>query len=212
MKKVLFIIPNLSHGGTNKCLENILPFLCKSYDISIISLMEEGIYKERFTPYNLFPLNIKFYKTKRNLFFRIINRLSNNIFLNILFKKHAIITERKLQPDLVVAFQEGNATLFTSHFTQRKIAWIHCDYKLYREIVSSKNELTTYNKFNKIICVSNYTKESFLNYYPNLILKTDFIYNLLDFQKIRNLASIKIIDSKFIFNSTTFTIISIVRY
>lgn len=212
MKKVLFIIPNLSHGGTNKCLENILPFLCKSYDISIISLMEEGIYKERFTPYNLFPLNIKFYKTKRNLFFRIINRLSNNIFLNILFKKHAIITERKLQPDLVVAFQEGNATLFTSHFTQRKIAWIHCDYKLYNEIFKPKisKELKLFLKFEKIICVSNTTQKSYNKYFPTLKQNTEYIYNILNIEEIKKESKEIISDN--IYTNTEFTLISVGRY
>ena len=52
MKKVLFIIPELSHGGTNKSLEFLIPHLTDLCDISIVSLNNNGIYKEIFRNYN----------------------------------------------------------------------------------------------------------------------------------------------------------------
>ena len=53
-KKVLFIIPEYSHGGTNKSLENLLSLIDKQkYEISVYSLYEDGglYYKDVLKPY-----------------------------------------------------------------------------------------------------------------------------------------------------------------
>ena len=52
--KILFVIPEYSHGGTNKSLENLLSLLDKDiYEINIYSLYEDGgdYYKEVFKQY-----------------------------------------------------------------------------------------------------------------------------------------------------------------
>ena len=42
-KKILFVIPEYSHGGTNKSLESLLSAIDeKRYEISIFSLYEDG--------------------------------------------------------------------------------------------------------------------------------------------------------------------------
>ena len=53
-KKILFIIPEYSHGGTNRSLENLLTLMDKSkYDIHIYCLYEDGpdFFKQLFSPY-----------------------------------------------------------------------------------------------------------------------------------------------------------------
>ena len=55
-KRILFVIPEYSHGGTNKSLENLLALIDKNrYGISIFCLYEDGpnYYKKLFAPYIL---------------------------------------------------------------------------------------------------------------------------------------------------------------
>ena len=54
MKKILFVIPEYSQGGTNKSLENLLSLIDKNkYDIKIFCIYEDGgdYYKKVFAPY-----------------------------------------------------------------------------------------------------------------------------------------------------------------
>jgi hypothetical protein len=51
MKKILFVIPEYSHGGTNKSLDTLVAFLDKKeFCISICCLYEDGgdFYKKKF--------------------------------------------------------------------------------------------------------------------------------------------------------------------
>lgn len=215
MKKVLFIIPELSHGGTNKSLEFLLPHLINLCTISIVSLQDKGVYEETFQPYNLNSVGDTYIKFKKSIIYRILNRFFqpvSNFLLNCIFQSEARRISKLINPDIVVAYQEGEATLFASKFNQKKISWIHCDYKLYRDIVTSMNEYGIYNKFNHIICVSKYTARSFVNYYPQLSQKVSYMYNVLDIEKINELALYNVMDKRFNVTNDSFVCISVGRY
>ena len=97
---------------------------------------------------------------------------------NILFS----IVARKINGyDTVIAYEEGACTFFTSKIkAQNKIAWIHCDYNKYLENIKCKNEYRIYKKYHKIVCVSNFTLNNFLNIYPDFKNKSVCIYNTIN--------------------------------
>jgi glycosyltransferase involved in cell wall biosynthesis len=127
-----------------------------------------------------------------------------------LLTKKTVEKINKEEYDSIIAFQEGLPTLFCSYIkkTKNKVAWIHSNYEEYRKIVKT-DELKIYQNYNKIICVSGFTKNVFINIYPLLEAKTDYIYNTLDEEYIRLKSKEEINDDRF--DRDDFTIISIGR-
>lgn len=185
MKKILFIIPEYSHGGTNKSLENLLFLLDKEqYDISIYSLYEDGgdYYKKEFAPYVLKKSQL-YYWLHDNFITRkllgLYNKLTKRDNFAFLYKKEAKLLEKNYDFDVAIAYQEGTATQFVSYFTKtRKIAWIHCDYGAWtgghRRLADN-----CYLLFSDVVCVSESARLSFCSLFPEMQSKTHAIYNTL---------------------------------
>ena len=131
MKKIIFIIPSLSHGGTNKALENILEFLEKQpYNISIFSIDNNkkdpyySVFKQYLVPNNnsqLYNLINPIEKSGRKIIQSGILKITRNLYklTNKDFTLH--LCEKvakninKNQYDIVIAFQEGIATVLASY-------------------------------------------------------------------------------------------------
>lgn len=230
MTRILFIIPAFKHGGTNKSLSNILSFIKDEFDITILALSHLGSYKKIFEnevkiiekdPY----LSILFddfgaVNLKEDSIKQVITNLANKIYRK-LFK--AIIGEKgrekimgkvaksveNMNFDTIVAMQEGNATNFASRINSKKVAWVRSDYNEYYKIIKN-DESAIYEKYQAIICVSEYTKSTFLDKYPQFENKCYGIHNMIDDKKIIEMANIPIEDNE-LFDNSRFTIISIGR-
>ena len=211
MISILFVIPNLYIGGTNKVLENLLNLInnSNSYQCNVIALNESGPYIDVFDKYLIM-------KQKHNRVFdcirvytsKALNKYARKLMFNKESKrlKHAV-KNRKF--DIIVAFSEGNTTKIVSNMDAiSKIAWIHCDYKRY---IDDNSEGKYYEHFNKIVTVSEATMNSFIDVFPNLSEKTIAIHNPIDSNYIKNQANDKRnIDNKFNCNDE-FTIVSVGR-
>ena len=214
---ILFIIPEFSHGGTNKVLENLLSFIDNDkYDINIYSLYEDGgeYYKKIFKPY-LIPKSHLYYWFHDNAITRKIlgfyNKITKRDNFTWLYKREAYLIQKRHFYDTVIAFQEGSSTLFASHMPiKKRIAWIHCDYRILYRNNKNKNEEQIYEKFKFIVCVSNNATRSFTVLYPELNERTITIHNIMDVNSIIK-KSYETINTN-IFNSNTFNIISIGRF
>ena len=214
-KKILFIIPIYSHGGTNRSLQFLLSLINpQEFDIYILCLIDKGIYKETFNNYKTIKLS-----TKLHLFFnsnniiikftRLLDRIINYKLLKFFSKREILNIEKNYKFDKIIGYEEGIATYFTSFFNSPKVAWVHCDYHYYKN-KNKKIEKLAYPNINQIVCVSKHTSQSFKNYYPTLEKKITYAYNLLNEKEIIELSKEKITDKRF--NNSTFTIISIGRY
>ena len=215
MKKILFVIPEYSLGGTNKSLENLLLFLNKEmYDISIFCLYEDGgdYYKKVFAPYILRKSKL-YYWLHDNVYTRKIIGLYNKVTkrenFTILYKREVLHLEKKHNFDIVIAYQEGTATEFVSYFkNKKKIAWIHFDYAMLEGKVNLKKKKVYYDRFKHIVCVSKAALESMLKVHPEYKEKSTYIYNTLNSASVIE-ASLKSMQVPF--NPTCFNIISIGR-
>lgn len=228
MKKVLFIIPAYNHGGTNKSLQSILSLLNKEkYDIDVMSMSTIGPYKSILSKYKLLPRDLlltsiydSYSHIKKEDFIERAKKIVVKLLYKCLFfigKENRIalvyrISARKLgkkKYDTIIAMQEGRATHFASYIKGYKLAWVHCDYSEYFKL-EKKDELSIYNKFDNIICVSNYTKEIFVDYYPTLKDRCHGIHNMIDDITIKKMASeANAIDVRF--NTENFRILSVGR-
>lgn len=212
-KKLLFVIPEYSIGGTNTSLKNLLSFIDRNkYDISIYSLYEDGtdFFKKEFHPY-IVKKSLLYHLAHDNKLTRkvmgLLMKLSSKVNFNWLYRYEA---NRINKPgyDTVIAFQECSATYFVSMMKdcKNRIAWIHCDYKN-RGIFS---EYSIYARFNHIVSVSLSAVESVCNIYPELSNRISCIYNTIDTEMIKRKASI--IPNPYNDNQNCFRILSVGRF
>lgn len=157
MKKVLFFIPNLMHGGAEKVLVNLVNNLDRmKYDITVYTLFDEGVNKK----YLKDDISYRYFLKKIFKGNSIILKLFKPEFLY----KHII----KDKYDVIVSYLEGPTAriLWGCPYEEtKKVSWIHIE-------LNDKNLLSTgfrnfeeakkgYESYDKIICVSNTVKQIF---------------------------------------------------
>lgn len=193
MKHILFVIPYLTTGGTNRSLQCLLSFIDSTqYDVDVFVLAEGGVYQGGFPNSRILPCDglvdsiIGHYSNKKGLrrimsgIAKTLCKLTDYKFQEYVFRR----ASKKLQVakyDAVVAYSEGVATAFVGHIRHyNKIAWIHCDYASYCGLNRNRDEYGIYKGYKSVVCVSQYTRQSFLKYYPPLDTRTFAIHNLVD--------------------------------
>ncbi len=94
----------------------------------------------------------------------------------------------KEEYDVAIAFAEGAATYYVADYVKakKKAAFVHepMDPDGYNDILDSY----CYDKMNHVFAVSERVKEAFLEVHPECMFNTDVYYNLVDQDKIRQLA------------------------
>ena len=216
-KKILFVIPEYSHGGTNKSLESLLSAIDeKRYEISIFCLYEDGgvFYKNIFKPY-IIAKSLLYVLAHDNVITRkvmgVAMKLFKNLSFNWLYRYEANRLQHKYKFDTVIAFQEGSATQFVSliNYPVNRIAWVHCDYANRFAAIEKKSELSLYCLYNHIVSVSYSAVHSFNSIYPELKDRTKCIYNLIDCSYILRQSSQ---DINFEKQGNCFNLISVGRF
>ena len=216
-KKILFVIPEYSHGGTNKSLESLLSAIDeKRYEISIFCLYEDGgvFYKNIFKPY-IIAKSLLYVLAHDNVITRkvmgVAMKLFKNLSFNWLYRYEANRLQHKYKFDTVIAFQEGSATQFVSliNYPVNRIAWVHCDYANRFTAIEKKSELSLYYLYNHIVSVSYSAVHSFNSIYPELKDRTKCIYNLIDCSYILRQSSQ---DVNFEKQGNCFNLISVGRF
>lgn len=221
-KKILFVIPDFYIGGTNKSLENLLLLIDNNiYEIRIFSLYEDGdfYYKEKvFKPY-LIKKSIFYRLFHDHFLFRKFSTLVSLLFRcnasRLLHKFEINRIQKKDKFDTVIAYQESSATICVSMLRNcsNRIAWVHCELRYWlQDLVkgSKLEEAGDYSKYDKIICVSESARQSFLSLYPQLSDKVMFIYNSVDDNHIKELADDVKVNVPF--SDNTFNILSVGRF
>lgn len=221
-KKILFVIPDFYIGGTNKSLENLLLLVDNNiYEIRIFSLYEDGdsYYKEKvFKPY-LIKKSLFYRLFHDHFWFRKFSTLVSLLFRcnasRLLHKFEINRIQKKEKFDSVIAYQESSATICVSMLRNcsNRIAWVHCELRYWlQDLVKGRKleEAGDYSKYDKIICVSESARQSFLSLYPHLSDKVIFIYNSVDDNHIKELADD--VKANVPFSDNTFNILSVGRF
>lgn len=221
-KKILFVIPDFYIGGTNKSLENLLLLIDSNiYEIRIFSLYEDGdsYYKEKvFKPY-LIKKSLFYRLFHDHFWFRKFSTLVSLLFRcnasRLLHKFEINRIQKKEKFDTVIAYQESSATICVSMLRNcsNRIAWVHCELRYWlQDLVKGRKleEAGDYSKYDKIICVSESARQSFLSLYPHLSDRVMFIYNSVDDNHIKELADD--VKANVPFSDNTFNILSVGRF
>lgn len=200
MKKILFLIPNLKHGGAEKVLVNLVNNLDKDkYEVTLYSIFDVGVNKEFLND----EVNY-IYKFKK--LFR-----GNTYFFNLFTPKFLYNWFIKEHYDIIVSFLEGPTTRIVSGCTNqniKKVAWIHIE--LFEEHVhigfrNKKEAIKYYSNFNCVVGVSKNVIENFRSLLPTQVpLKV--LYNTNETESIKVLGKEPILIN---FNNEVINIISV---
>lgn len=173
-KKILFIIPNFSNGGAEKNLISVVNRLDDTlYDINILCFKKTGNNLEILRP----GVNIIDIHSKR-IYFSII-KISQVI--------------RNIKPDIIFSWMGYvNAYLaFFIPFFNKKIKWL-CRETSIASLVNKTQRFDwlfdflykKYNRYNLIICQSNYMANDLIRNFKVRPEKIKIIYNGVDFTEI----------------------------
>lgn len=200
-KKIRFSIVNMSHGGAEKVLLQILHSLpSDKYEITLFLLSYSGVFlndvprsvkiKSVYNP-NYFPSFLVHYVHK------IINRIMMYFpqIINIVFDRSKY--------DVDIAFLQDMSYLLKHRIAPKQIAWIHTN--ITKSPVFKHGIKTNLECADKIVCVSNAVKDILHDNFPDLSNKLEVIYNPIDIENVRRLADV---DDSICYDSDIPTIIA----
>ena len=179
MKKILFLIPNLMHGGAEKVLVNLVNNLNPSkYEITLFSIFDQGVNKE-FLNQNI-NYQYKFKKVFRG----------NSHFFKLFSPEFLYKWLIKEEYDIAISSLEGPAARIISgcqNPATKKITWIHTEIQDqstakvgFRTLKDAKKY---YEKFDRIVGVSQKVVEGIQKFITTKI-PTHVLYNVNDTETI----------------------------
>lgn len=188
MKKLLFAAYSLDLGGIERALVSLVNRLQeKNYDITLVLEKKQGIFLQELNE----DIKIIEYlpnESKNLLIRKIINfckRIKFFLKLNNKFDFSACFATYSLPASFVSRISSKNSYL-----------WGHADYlTLFDGNVEEMNAFfkkRKYNKFKKIVFVSEEGKNSFIKCFPSMKENTIVCNNLIDNVKIEKLSNEKI--------------------
>ena len=192
MIKILFFIPGLSEGGAEKVLCNLVNNMDQSkFDITV----------QTFDTYDS-----KKYLAE-GIHYKTVNHCKSKIGKKIFSYWFRLCAELKLayrffikgDYDIEIAYLETMATKIiaqSNNVKAKKIAWVHCDLSRKEGMEKSKKKVRAqYEKYNKIICVSEDVRNGFYKLYGDDFDVT-VLHNVIDEDEIFTKAEESIADWK----------------
>ncbi len=176
MKKILFLIQDLGHGGAEKVLVNLVNNMDKSkYDVTVKTLFDTGVNKQYLHDDVHYIPGLKWeFRGNSHLFKYIPAKWLYNFFV-------------KDKYDVIVSYLEGSATrvLFgCNEKNVKKVAWIHTAFdtdKKYSLGFNSKEVSTNaYKSFDKVVFVSDTAKQAFEKIAENQFENSMVLYNTVE--------------------------------
>jgi len=202
MKKILFKSGSTMMGGLEKVQIEYINFLVKQekYQIKIVIENDNGRDNslEKYINSNVtylkdynYILEIKNLREnrKKSLWSRIKYNLAitkekkyaDNKFLQI-YKKY--------KPDIVIDFDSSLTKIIDKLNSSKNLVWIHSSIKNWKKKKSKIDRFVDrISKYSKIICICKEMKEDLINLKNELKNKVDFLYNPIDFNRIKKLSN-----------------------
>lgn len=192
MKKVLFIIPTLGHGGAEKVLVNLVNNMDRSkFDITVQVLFKGGV-NEQFLKSDI---KFKYYYKKQ---FR-----GNSKYLCLFSPEKLYKKFIKEKYDIIVSYLEGPTARIVSGCTNpntKLVNWIHCKMDNpaigavgFRNFEEAKK---CYNKFDNTVCVSKWVMDYFSKIFE-FQKPIQVLYNTIETDKILEKSVEPVNDIKF---------------
>lgn len=180
--KILFLIPNLGHGGAEKVLVNLVNHMNKDkFRITVMALYDEGVNKE------FLSKDVR-YKACFGKSFKGVSQI-----LKIVSPSRLYTWLIKEEYDIVVSYLEGQTARIISGCRDskiKKVSWIHVEQHTLQRAAhcfrSEEEMKKCYLSFDKTVCVSDYVRKDFCSLVP--VKNADVLYNTIESEKIIRLS------------------------
>ena len=183
MKKILFLIHDLGHGGAEKVLVNLVNNMDPGqFDITVMALFSGGVNEQFLKPHIRYRTVFK-------------KPFPGNSHVMKLFSPERLhkwfIKERY---DIEIAYLEGPDSRIISGCPNKDtklISWIHCTMKSSDDVArgfrSAEEAAQCYGKMDAMVFVSETNRDAFLDICPYSD-RTEVLYNTNETNEILNLA------------------------
>jgi len=195
-KKILFFIHDLSYGGAEKVLVNLVNNIdLNKFDITVQTIFDVGVNKDKLKS------NIKYIGGAKYMF-------RGNSHLFKLFSPAQLCKFYiKEDYDIIISYLEGPTARIISGIDNnvKKICWLHIQMDLKKDIAESfrsfKEAKKCYESFDQLVAVAETVKNSFCN---STGIRHDLVkvlYNTNETERIKEMSNEKIDDIRFDKNS-----------
>src|SRR5690606_23934832 len=172
---ILFVHPDLRGGGAEKVLVNLLNSMdTEKYDIHLLTYFEEGVNRNNLTS------SIK----QRYIFKKVFKGWS--VLQKLFSPRQLYKLFIKEKYDVIIAYLEGVPTRMVSGCPYKEtklISWLHTDLNLgsiEKVYWNNKEMKSSYDRFDRVIAVSNEVLESCIKQCDLNKSKGEIIHNVID--------------------------------
>ncbi len=186
--KLLISSNHLDYGGMEKSLVNLINNLdSKKFDITLVLEQKYGVYLSSINK------NIKILEYSPNSNSNYFVRKSTNFL-----KRIGWIIRYFNRFDISICYSTYSlsSNLIARLSSKKRIYWIHNDYtKIYKDDIDRINLFFSdkhLHLFNKIMFVSNESRDNLCKCYPNIIEKSVVINNIIDIEDILSKSKVSV--------------------
>ncbi|WP_077214392.1 glycosyltransferase [Bacillus dakarensis] len=215
-QKILFVIDSLDCAGAEKSLVTLLNLLdYKKYNVDLMLFAHGKVLEELVPPevnilkplkytlfsqmaliesakYSLKKFDFKMLAARTRYSIRIRkNKCSNAQKARMFWEEISpVIEENSTTYDIAISYAQGVPTFYIAEKVKakKKFAWVNVSYRLEQKDKDFQKHF--YDKFNKIVAVSDSTKEVFLETFPQYSNYVDVIYDINNPEFITNMAEL----------------------
>lgn len=215
-KEILFVIDSLHCAGAEKSLISLLSLIDYSnYNVDLQlfgygGILEEMLPKDvnllnklRYTEFTEDSLVKSLYNSIKNLNFHMLhsrikysfklrrgkyeNTQKARLFWESISK---VIEKNKKKYDIAISYAQGIPTFYVAEkiISDKKYAWVNTSYKL--EHKDKVFQEKYYDKYNRIVTVSDSSREVFIHTFPKYRNKVDIIYDINNYNLIHKMSLI----------------------
>ena len=213
-KKILFVIDSLHCAGAEKSLTTLLSLLDYSkYDVDLQlfgygGALEELVPKEvnilkpmEYIKFSSLSTKNAVIKSLKNMNFKMLSsrlkfslairkdNYSNAQKARVYWQKVSnVIEKNNKEYDIAISYAQGVPTFYVAEkvCAKKKLAWVNVSYKLEDEDRIFQEHF--YDKYNKIVAVSDSAKNIFLETFPKYTDKLEIIYDINDADFIKKMS------------------------
>lgn len=202
MMKILFKSGSTMMGGLEKVQIEYINFLVKQekYQIKIVIENDNGRNNslEKYINSNVTYLkNYNYILEIKNLRENRKKSLWSRIKYNLAITKEKKYADNKFlqiykeyKPDIVIDFDSSLTKIIDKLSSSKNLVWIHSSIKNWKKKKSKIDRFVDrISKYSKIICICKEMKEDLINLKNELKKKVDFLYNPIDFDRIKKLSN-----------------------
>ena len=213
-KKILFVIDSLHCAGAEKSLTTLLSLLDYSkYDVDLQlfgygGALEELVPKEvnilkpmEYIKFSSLSTKNAVIKSLKNMNFKMLSsrlkfslairkdNYSNAQKARVYWQKVSnVIEKNNKEYDIAISYAQGVPTFYVAEkvCAKKKLAWVNVSYKLEDEDRAFQEQF--YDKYNKIVAVSDSAKNVFLETFNKYNDKLEIIYDINDADFIKKMS------------------------